>query len=101
MAETVAVRRGRARFWLFALLWLVVALVLAAAVGGYAFLRASLPTLDGEIAAAGLRGPVTVTRDALGVPTIRGGDRGDLAFATGFVHAQERFFQMDLLRRAG
>ena len=48
MAETVAVRRGRARFWLFALLWLVVALVLAAAIGGYAFLRASLPTLDGE-----------------------------------------------------
>ena len=101
MAETVAVRRRRARFWILAFLWLVVALVLAAAIGGYAFLRASLPTLDGEIAAAGLRGPVTVTRDAQGVPTIRGGDRGDVAFATGFVHAQERFFQMDLLRRAG
>ena len=43
---------------------------------------------------------VTVRRDARGVPTIRGSDRGDIAFATGFVHAQERFFQMDLLRRA-
>ena len=102
MAETTVVtRRRRARFWILAFLWLVVVLVLAAAIGGYAFLRASLPTLDGEIAAAGLRGPVTVTRDVLGVPTIRGGDRGDVAFATGFVHAQERFFQMDLLRRAG
>jgi len=101
MAETVAVRRGRARFWIFAFLWLLVALVLAAAIGGYAFLRASLPTLDGEIAATGLRGPVSVTRDARGVPTIHGSDRGDVAFATGFVHAQERFFQMDLLRRSG
>ena len=42
-----------------------------------------------------------MTRDAQGVPTIRGSDRGDVAWATGFVHAQERFFQMDLLRRAG
>ena len=101
MAETVVVKRGRARYWILAVLWLVVVLVLAAAIGGYAFLRASLPTLDGEIAAAGLRGPVTVTRDAQGVPTIHGSDRGDVGYATGFVHAQERFFQMDLLRRAG
>ena len=49
MAETVAVtRRRRARFWLLAFLWLLVALVLAAAIGGYAFLRASLPQLDGR-----------------------------------------------------
>jgi len=101
MAETMTVRRGGARFWILALLWLVVVLVAAVAIGGYAFLRASLPTLDGDIAAAGLRGPVTVTRDAQGVTTIHGGNRGDVAFATGFVHAQERFFQMDLLRRAG
>ncbi len=63
-------------------------------------MRASLPRLDGQVAAAGLRAPVTVARDALGVPTIRAGDRADIAFATGYVHAQERFFQMDLLRRA-
>jgi penicillin amidase len=42
---------------------------------------------------------VRVERDALGVPTVRGGDRLDVARATGFLHAQERFFQMDLLRR--
>ncbi len=63
-------------------------------------LRASLPALDGELHLAGLAAPVTVTRDALGVPTIRGGSRADVARATGFVHAQERFFQMDLLRRS-
>src|SRR5215475_4350823 len=37
---------------------------------------------------------------AVGVPTISGVDRADLAYATGFLHAQDRFFQMDLLRRA-
>ena len=93
-------RRGRARRWIGAVLWLVSLLVIAVAIGGYAFLRASLPKLDGEIAAAGLRAQVTVTRDAAGVPTIRGSDRGDIAFTTGYLHAQERFFQMDLLRRA-
>ena len=42
---------------------------------------------------------MTVTRDALGVPTITAQSRVDLARAIGFVHAQERFFQMDLQRR--
>jgi penicillin amidase len=42
---------------------------------------------------------VTVTRDALGIPTIRGRSREDVARATGFVHGQDRFFQMDLSRR--
>jgi penicillin amidase len=62
-------------------------------------LRASLPVLDGSVRGNGLSATVTVDRDALGVPTIRGGDRGDVAYATGFLHAQDRFFQMDLLRR--
>jgi penicillin amidase len=62
-------------------------------------LRGSLPQLDGEIAAPALAAPVVVERDALGIPTLRAGNRIDLAFATGFVHAQDRFFQMDLLRR--
>ena len=42
---------------------------------------------------------MTVARDALGIPTIRGASREDVARATGFVHAQDRFFQMDLMRR--
>ena len=58
-------------------------------------LRASLAVLDGETAVAGLRSRVDIERDALGVVTIRAHDRLDLARATGFVHAQERFFQMD------
>lgn len=99
MTTTTGRRHGRR--WLAALLWLLFAALIAALVGGWFFMRASLPTLDGRLDAAGLRGPVSVTRDANGVPTVRGGDRADVAWATGYVHAQERFFQMDLLRRAG
>ena len=62
-------------------------------------LRASLPTLDGSVALAGLSAPVSVTRDSLGIPTVRGASREDVARATGFLHAQDRFFQMDLMRR--
>ncbi|MBI3836986.1 MAG: penicillin acylase family protein [Planctomycetia bacterium] len=59
----------------------------------------SLPRLDGEITLPALTAAVVVERDGLGIPTIRAVNRIDLAFATGFVHAQDRFFQMDLLRR--
>lgn len=63
-------------------------------------LRGSLPRLEGTARLSGLSASVTVERDALGIPTIRGNHRRDVARATGFVHAQDRFFQMDLLRRS-
>ena len=74
-------------------------LVVLALVALWMALRASLPQLDGRLAVNGVAAPVTVTRDALGVVTIDARDRRDAAFATGFVHAQERLFQMDLMRR--
>ncbi len=76
--------------------------VLAAGVGlwGWWALRGSLPALDGERQVAGLSAEVRIERDALGVPVIRGATRLDVARATGFVHAQDRFFQMDLMRRS-
>ena len=78
-------------------------MVLILAGGSVALYRAatgSLPKLDGEIRMAGLSGSVTIERDRYGVPTLRGGSREDVARATGFVHGQDRFFQMDLLRRS-
>ena len=80
---------------------LLVALVLIIGGGVYARsqLRASLPQVDGTTLLAGLGATVTVERDGLGVPTISGAAREDVARALGFVHAQERFFQMDLQRR--
>ncbi|MBV9698351.1 MAG: penicillin acylase family protein [Gammaproteobacteria bacterium] len=65
----------------------------------YIVLRASLPPLDGVIRAPGLSAPVRITRDARGVPTVSAANRADLAFGTGFLHAQDRFFEMDLSRR--
>ena len=65
----------------------------------YIAVRGSLPILDGTFSVSHLTTPVSVERDALGVPTIRGTTRIDVARATGFVHGQDRFFQMDLMRR--
>jgi penicillin amidase len=59
----------------------------------------SRPVLDGIIAGLRVKDRVEIDRDPLGIPTVRAGSRADLAFATGFLHAQDRFFQMDLLRR--
>jgi penicillin G amidase len=83
--------------------WFVVSaavlILVIAAVLFFAF-RASLPKLDGEIRIAGLSAPAFIERDGEGTPTIKAKTRGDLAFVTGYAHAQDRFFQMDLMRRA-
>jgi len=76
-----------------------VLIVAALLFGAYLCLRGSLPTLEGQVAVLGLSAPVTITRDARGVPTIEAHNRVDLAWATGFLHAQDRFFEMDLSRR--
>jgi penicillin G amidase len=77
-----------------------VLLVLACLVAWFYYkLRLSLPQLDGEVVVSGISQEVTIERDSLGIPTIRAQTRKDLAYATGYVHAQDRFFQMDLLRR--
>lgn len=77
--------------------------VAAGAISGYGVwvLHASRPMLDGTLALPGLDAPVTITRDGEGVPTLTARTRPDLARAMGFLHGQERFFQMDLLRRLG
>jgi penicillin amidase len=78
----------------------LIVLVASAAIGVWVMLHGSLPALDGTIEAPGLAAPVEIERDHFGVPTLHATTRSDLAYATGFVHAQDRFFQMDLLRRA-
>ncbi len=80
---------------------LLFAIPLAGVAFGLYVLLASRPALDGTVRLAGLHAPATITRDAIGVPTLTATTRPDLARALGFLHAQERFFQMDLLRRAG
>ncbi len=62
-------------------------------------LKGSLPVYEGEQSIPGLSDIVTVERDALGTVTLNGGNRLDLARGLGFIHAQERFLEMDLMRR--
>lgn len=62
--------------------------------------QASLPQVEGEAAVAGLGEEALVYRDAYGVPHIFAQTDEDVAFALGYVHAQDRLFQMDLIRRA-
>lgn len=78
-----------------------VVLVLLLGGGFYFYLRSSLPQIDGSIAVAGLGGALTIARDADGVPLITAADDADAAFGLGFAHAQDRLFQMELMRRAG
>src|SRR4051812_12621093 len=69
--------------------------------GGYLYLRSSLPQVEGRVSVQGLNAPVTIARDADGVPLIIASDDADAAFGLGFAHAQDRLFQMETMRRYG
>jgi len=90
--------------WLRIPAWIagiLLALLLLAVAAAWFAMRASLPAVDGDAPLVGLGAPATIERDAEGVPVIRGESRVDVARATGYAHAQDRLFQMDLLRRTG
>jgi penicillin amidase len=103
LAATAAPHKRR---WPRILLWsagALLALILVAAGAGVLWLRsatiAALPALDGDLRVAGLSAPVTVRRDAHGVPHIDAATQDDLFVAQGYVTAQDRLWQMDLYRR--
>jgi penicillin amidase len=89
------------------ILGVLVVLLAVLATGAFFFGRyylrklmvANLPQLDGSLVVYGLSAPVTVERDARGVPRIRANSVDDLVLAQGYVTAQDRLWQMDLLRR--
>jgi penicillin amidase len=65
----------------------------------YRISTGSLARLDGQVALLGLDAEVTIERDAAGIPTVRAPSAKSRSFAVGYLHGQDRFFQMDLLRR--
>ena len=74
--------------------------VLAAiAVGGYIYLQQTKPRYSGELKLAGLSSEVEVLFDTYGIPHIYADNEKDLYYALGYVHAQDRLFQMEMLRR--
>ena len=98
----VVTPRWRSRLWRF--LGLFVLALLVVGVAGVAWLlaiaRSTLPDLDGPLPVSGISAPVSVNRDSHGVPTIEAATLNDLFFAQGYITAQDRLFQMDLMRRA-
>ncbi|GAB2551673.1 penicillin acylase family protein [Leucobacter ruminantium] len=90
-------RRRLRRALLGVLAGLVGLAVVVAGIGAWAVTR-SFPQLDGRIDAAGIDSRVDVQRDARGIPTITADSSADLFFVQGFVHAQDRFWEMDFRR---
>ena len=73
--------------------------IAAAAGGGYWYVHGKLPQREGEVTLSSLQAPVSVRYDARGVPHIQAQNEADLYRALGYVHAQDRLFQMEIIRR--
>jgi len=102
--KAAAPKRGARPFrflgrWTLRISALALGLALLVAAIVLAVLVATLPSHTGERRLAGLEHPVEVLRDAKGIPTIRAQSETDAAFGLGYVHAQDRLFQMELGRR--
>lgn len=76
-------------------------LILAVGALGWVWLTGSLPQTEGRIALAGLAAPATIGRDDRGIAFIRAETELDAYRALGFLHAQDRLFQMEIGRRLG
>ena len=85
--------------WLRRGIALLLVLALLVAIAAWWAMRASLAALDGDVALPGLSAETTIQRDANGTVTIDASNEADAMRALGYVHAQERYFEMDLLRR--
>src|SRR6059036_2167819 len=79
----------------------VLLLLAAVAAGGYGYLRRSLPQIDGAVTVAGLSAPIEIIRDADAIPHVIAGNKLDALFGLGYVHAQDRLWQMEFQRRIG
>lgn len=83
------------------LLLAILLLILVVAGGGYVYLRQSLPDYDSDVTVAGLTGDVDIVRDADAIPHIFASTRRDGLFGLGYVHAQDRLWQLEFQRRIG
>jgi len=92
-------RNPALRILYYAVCTLLVALI-AAVWWLYGIARSPLPQLDGSVTVPGISSKIRVVRDEQGVPTIEAATLEDLFFAQGYVTAQDRLWQMDMMRRA-
>ena len=86
---------------LLVVLAVLLVLLIVVPLGGYLWLRTSLPQTNGRMRIAGLDGQVEIVRDRVGVPHIFATTDHDAYMALGYVHAQDRLWQMEMNRRIG
>jgi len=89
------------RRWILRTIAAIVLLAAVAAAGGYHYLRRSLPQIDGTTTIAGISAPIDIIRDADAIPHIFAANKLDGLFGLGYVHAQDRLWQMEFQRRIG
>ncbi|ANK81055.1 MAG: hypothetical protein TEF_09795 [Rhizobiales bacterium NRL2] len=87
--------------WIWRISGTLVVFVAIAVIGLFVVGRMTLPQVDGEVALPALENDVRIVRDRFAVPHIYAGSREDTVFALGFVHAQDRLWQLELQRRIG
>lgn len=73
-------------------------LILAIIIAGFMVVKRPFPNTDGNVTLEGLQEPVNIYRDEFGIPHIYAENEHDLFFAQGYVHAQDRFWQMEFWR---
>ena len=79
--------------------WIVLALVVIVVISGFVVIQSLKPDYDGVLDMPGLKSEVTVHYDSYGIPHIYARNETDAFRALGYVHAQDRLWQMELLRR--
>ncbi len=94
-------RRRGFRSWLRRIAAALAVLAVAVVGGAYLLLESARPQTEGTIELAGPSAPVSILRDRYGIPRIAARNERDAYFALGYVHAQDRFFQMEFMRRLG
>ncbi len=87
--------------WTVSLVGSLLILVLLAGLSGYQAVHRSFPQMEGEITLTGLNGQVDIYRDEFGIPQIYASSEHDLFYGQGYLHAQDRFWQMDFWRHIG
>lgn len=92
---------ARLRRFLMGLVSVLVLLGILGSLAGNAAIKASFPQTNGDLKLVGLNDQVRVVRDRMGIPHIYAKSLHDLFMAQGFVHAQDRFWQMDFWRHIG
>ena len=95
---SLTARRGKAVVLRALALAVLVVIVIAGVIVAW-LVRSPLPKVNGTLAVAGISAPVTIRRDDRGIPHIEASTEADLMFGEGFACAQDRLWQIDLLRR--